>query len=348
MNRPMPSSGSSRRRSTETSAADLGSRTTDLLAQGYRLALVAAHEDPDAFRLVYLFTAARPDRREELVVRADRAAPTVPSLAGVSFSAGRFEREMRDMYGVVPTNHPLARRLVRHQHWPVGWYPMRTDAGPPPAFGSTEDPYPFLTVQGPGVYEIPVGPIHAGVIEPGHFRISVVGETILKLKARLWFTHKGIEKLIEGRTPSEALPLAERVSGDTAIGHALAYSLAVEEALDWPVPSSAGVLRAVLLELERLYNHVADIGALCNDVGYGILNAHALRIREQLLRLNADVTGHRLLRGAIAPGGAAVIEIGSTQGALVTALLEAQGLRVALHHDFGNNPRALVAIKAAT
>ena len=306
MNRPMPSPGSARRRSTETSAADLGLRTADLLAQGYRLALVAAHEDPDAFRLVYLFTAARPDRREELVVRADRGAPTVPTLAGVSFSAGRFEREMRDMYGIVPTNHPLARRLVRHQHWPVGWYPMRSDAGPPPAFGSTEVPYPFLTVQGPGVYEIPVGPIHAGVIEPGHFRFSVVGETILKLKARLWFTHKGIEKLMEGRTPSEALPLAERVSGDTAVGHSLAYSLAVEEALDWPVPSSAGGLRAVLLEMERLYNHVADIGALCNDVGYGILNAHALRIREQLLRLNADVTGHRLLRGAIAPGGATV------------------------------------------
>ena len=306
MNRSMSHSGSARRRSTETSTADLSSRTVDLLAQGYRLALVAAHEDSDAFRLVYLFTAAGPDRREELVVRTNREDPTVPSLAAVSFSAGRFEREMHDMYGIVPTNHPLPRRLVRHQHWPVGWYPMRSDAGPPPAFGSTDDPYPFLTVAGPGVYEIPVGPIHAGVIEPGHFRISVVGESILKLKARLWFTHKGIEKLIEGRTPSEALPLAERVSGDTAVGHALAYSLAVEEALDWPVPSSAGVIRAVLLELERLYNHVADIGALCNDAGYGILNAHALRIREQLLRLNADVTGHRLLRGAIAPGGAAV------------------------------------------
>jgi len=306
MNRPMPSSGSARRRRTQVSAEQLGQRTVELLAEGYRLALVAAHEDADAFRLVYLFTAAGPDRREELVVRADRESPSVPSMAGISFPAGRFEREMRDMYGIVPTDHPLPRRLVRHQHWPVGWYPMRADAGAPPPFGSTDDPYPFLTVQGPGVYEIPVGPIHAAVIEPGHFRFSVVGETILKLKARLWFTHKGIEKLMEGRSPLEALPLAERVSGDTAVGHALAFSLAVEEALDWPVPSSAGVLRAILLELERMYNHIADIGAMCNDVGYGILNAHAQRVREQLLRLNADVTGHRLLRGAIAPGGAAV------------------------------------------
>ena len=294
------------RRSTQTSAEQLGPRTAELLAQGYRLALVAAHEDTDAFRVVYLFTAAGPDRRVELVVPTDLQAPSVPSLAGLSFPAGRFEREMRDMYGIVPTDHPLPHRLVRHQHWPRGWYPMRSDAGAPPPFASTDEPYPFLTVQGPGVYEIPVGPIHAGVIEPGHFRFSVVGETILKLKARLWFTHKGIEKLTEGRTPEQALPLAERVSGDTAVGHALAFCLAVEEALDWPVPSNAGVLRAVLLELERMYNHVGDIGALCNDAGYGILNAHALRVREQLMRLNADVTGHRLLRGGIAPGGATV------------------------------------------
>ena len=306
MNRPTRSSSWARRRSTDVGAEQLGSRTAELLAAGYRLALVAAHEDPDAFRLVYLFTAAGPDRRVELVVRTERETPSIPTLAGLSFPAGRFEREMRDMYGIVPTDHPLPRRLVRHQHWPRGWYPMRSDAGAPPAFGSTDDPFPFLTVQGPGVYEIPVGPIHAGVIEPGHFRLSVVGETILKLKARLWFTHKGIEKLTEGRTPMEALPLAERISGDTAVGHSLAFSLAVEQALDWQVPSSAGVLRAVLLELERMYNHVADIGGMCNDVGYGILNAHALRVRERLLRLNADVTGHRLLRGAIAPGGAAV------------------------------------------
>jgi Ni,Fe-hydrogenase III large subunit len=138
----------------------------------------------------------------------------------------------------------------------------------------------------------------------GHFRFSVVGETILKLKARLWFTHKGIEKLAEGRLLNEVLPIAERISGDTAVGHTLAFCLAVEEARDWPVPPHASTLRAILLELERLYNHVADIGALCNDVGYGIVNAHALRIREELLRLNKQVTGHRLLRGAIVPGGA--------------------------------------------
>lgn len=289
--------------------AELSSRVDGLLARGFRLALVAAHEEDDAFRIVYLLTAAAPDRRIELVLLTDRETPSLPSLAGISFPAGRFEREMRDMYGIVPLHHPLPRRLVRHQHWPRGWYPMRSNAGSPPPFTSTEVPYPFLEVQGTGVYEIPVGPVHAGLIEPGHFRFSVVGETILKLKVRLWFTHKGIEKLAEGRSPEDVLPLAERVSGDTTVGHALAFCLAVEDAHGWSVPAQAGLLRAVVLELERLYNHVADLGALCNDVGYGILNAHAHGVREQLLRLNADVTGHRLLRGAVFPGGAKVIQL---------------------------------------
>jgi Ni,Fe-hydrogenase III large subunit len=240
----------------------------------------------------------------ELHVPIDRDRPTVPSLAALSYPAGRFEREMHDLYGIQPTGHPLPRRLVRHSHWPSGWYPMRRDSGPAPAFADTAEAFPFLTVEGHGVYEIPVGPVHAGLIEPGHFRFSVVGETILKLKARLWYVHKGIEKLFENHDTGAAVPLAERISGDTAVGHSLAYCHAVEDALGLAVPQPARRMRAVLLELERLYNHVGDIGALCNDVGHGVLNAHALRVREALLRLNRDTTGHRLLRGAIVPGGA--------------------------------------------
>jgi Ni,Fe-hydrogenase III large subunit/Ni,Fe-hydrogenase III component G len=285
-------------------AAELPVELGQLLDDGYRLTLVAAHEDPDAFRVVYLLTAGRPDRRVELELRTERAAPQIPSMARLSFPLGRFEREIRDLYGIVPLDHPLPSRLMRHRHWPTGWYPMRSDAGPPPPFGAAEGAYPFLRVEGRGVYEIPVGPVHAGMIEPGHFRFSVVGESIVTLKARLWFTHKGLEKLAEGRPPHEAFPLAERVSGDTTVGHATAFALAVEDALGWQVPESARAARAALLELERLYNHVADIGALCNDVGYGVLHAHAQRIREELLRLNAEVTGHRLLRGGVVLGGA--------------------------------------------
>ncbi|WP_298327547.1 NADH-quinone oxidoreductase subunit C [Haloactinopolyspora sp.] len=291
-----------RRSASTITPDDLLATAADLLADGFRVALVAGHDDGDQVRVVYLFTAADPDRRVELHVPLDAAHPHVPSLAGLSFPAGRFEREMHDLFGVVPEHHPLPRRLVRHFHWPRGWYPMRHDAGEPPEFGDVDGPYDFRAVEGPGVYEIPVGPVHAGLIEPGHFRFSVVGETILNLKARLWFVHKGLEKLFHGRTPDDAVELAERISGDTAVGHTLAFCLAVEDALGLTVSAEAQAARGVLLELERLYNHVTDIGALCNDVGYGIINAQTGRVREQLLRINETVTGHRLLRGAIRPG----------------------------------------------
>jgi Ni,Fe-hydrogenase III large subunit len=189
---------------------------------------------------------------------------------------------------------------------------MRADAGARPPFGEVE-PFPFVRVEGPGVYEIPVGPVHAGLIEPGHFRFSVVGETILRMKARLWYLHRGAEKLFEGQPPAAKLGLAERISGDTAVGHALAYCLAVEDALGIDVPAAARRGRALLLELERLHNHVADLGMLCNDVGHGILHAHAGRLREKLLRLNARITGHRLLRGGVQLGGVVLAGLPSAE-----------------------------------
>jgi Ni,Fe-hydrogenase III large subunit/Ni,Fe-hydrogenase III component G len=283
------------------SQADLVEMAEELLGNGFRLGLVAAHDQDGGFRIVYLFLAGWPDRRVELEYVVPKDAPEVRSLACLSFSAGRFEREMADLYGVRLSGHPKPRRLVRHAHWPEAWYPMRSSPGTAPEFvGSAH--FPFVTVDGPGVYEIPVGPVHAGLIEPGHFRFSVAGETVLRLKARLWFVHRGLEKLFEGRPADAAVDLAERVSGDTSVAHALAYSLAVEDALGLEMPGEAHRLRALLVELERLYNHVTDLGALANDVGFGLANAHAQRIREELLRLNAAVSGHRLLRGVIRPG----------------------------------------------
>jgi len=290
------------RQSSVIAPGDLARAAGSLLAAGFRLAMIAAHDDGHALRAAYVFTAGAPDRRVELQVRLDASHPAVPSLAGLSFSASRFEREMHDLFGIEPIGHPFLRPLVLHQHWPTGWYPMRRDAGPPPPMRTDSEPFPFVPVEGAGVYEIPVGPVHAGLIEPGHFRFSVVGETILKMKARLWFLHRGLERLFEGRDVALGVELAERISGDSAIGHNLAYCLAVEDACRMELPSEAGVLRMLLLELERIYNHVTDVGALCNDVGYGIAQARALTLREQLLRLNAKVTGHRLLRGAIRPG----------------------------------------------
>lgn len=299
-----------RRHTCDVDTGDLFPSAGSLLAAGYRLALVAGHDDGDNLRVVYLFTAGAAagvaEHRLELQVRVPREDPRIPSLAGLSFPASRFERELQDTFGITPVGHPQPTRLVHHQHWPADWYPMRRGAGPAPAFQDEGQPYPFLAVEGEGVYEIPVGPVHAGVIEPGHFRFSVIGETILAMRARLWFVHKGVERLFQERTALEGVALAERISGDSAVGHSLAYCLAVEDACGIAVPQQAQALRAVLLEMERLYNHTGDLGALCNDVGYGVVHSHALRLRERLLRMNATVAGHRLLRGCIVPGGTVV------------------------------------------
>lgn len=274
-----------------------------LLADGWRLAHSSARSDGDALRVTHLFL--RPgNQRTEVTVAVPADDAWVPTLAGVSWAGGRFDREIRDLFGIEPRDHPLPRRMVRHGHWPTGWYPMRAARTVVPDFPDDVGSYPFLVVEGPGVYEIPVGPVHAGLIEPGHFRFSVVGETIVRLKARLWFTHRGVERHFEGRTPDDAIALAERVSGDTAVGHSLAYAMAVEQATGTAVGPRARATRALLLELERLHNHVADLGAIVNDVGFGIVHAHTQRLREQLLRHHEHVTGHRLLRGGIAIGGA--------------------------------------------
>ncbi len=222
----------------EVTAASLPLEAATLLDTGWRLALAAAHEEQQDLRVVYTFLRPVHERRE-LVLRTPKADPTIPTLSGLSYPASRFEREMHDLFGIDPVGHPLPRRLVRHGHWPAGWYPMRRDAGPAPAFAQDVGSYPFLDVSGPGVYDIPVGPIHAGMIEPGHFRFSVVGETILRMTTRLWFVHRGMERLFEGRSVEAAIPLAERVSGDTAVGHTLAFLSAVEDAAGiTPVPPS--------------------------------------------------------------------------------------------------------------
>jgi Ni,Fe-hydrogenase III large subunit/Ni,Fe-hydrogenase III component G len=293
----------------ELSSDDLVAAAAVLLDNHYRLALVSASHDGDTIRVAYLFVVGPPDQRVELHVRLDAERPRVPSLAHLSFPAGRFEREMRDLFGVEPVGHPQPRPLVLHQHWPTDWHPMRADAGSQPPLDLDAGSFPFAEVEGAGVYEIPVGPVHAGVIEPGHFRFWVVGETIVRMKARLWFVHKGIERLFEGRDLDFALGLSEKISGDSAVGHSLAFVQAVEEALGIDVPPRAQELRAILVELERLYNHVGDVGALCNDVGFGLANAHALTLRERLLRLNERVTGHRLLRGGVHYGGASLLAL---------------------------------------
>jgi Ni,Fe-hydrogenase III large subunit/Ni,Fe-hydrogenase III component G len=312
--------------------ADLVGVVGEYLTDGWRLALVAAHEDDAGFRVVHVLL--RPvGERAEVTVRVPRDDARLPTLAGRSYPAGRFEREVRDLFGIRPEGHPLPHRLVRHGHWPTGWYPMLRDADPAPRFEADRGSYPFLEVQGEGVYEIPVGPVHAGLIEPGHFRFSVVGETVLRMKARLWFLHRGVERLFEGRAVQDGVELAERISGDTAIGHGVAFAAAVEDALGIPLDRPALLTRRVLLELERLHNHVSDLGAIANDVGFGIVNAHLQRLREKLLRHNRALTGHRLLRGAVTIGGARLLRPPDVELVIGVAREVAEIAELALEHS---------------
>jgi Ni,Fe-hydrogenase III large subunit/Ni,Fe-hydrogenase III component G len=313
------------RQSLAVTADVVGRVVEEHLAAGFRLALVACHEDHPDFRIVYVLVRPADDRRVELVLPVLREHPQVPSLARLDYSIGRFEREIRDLYGITPVGHPLPRRLVRHGHWPTGWYPMLRGSDATPAFDDDIGSFPFLEVEGDGVYEIPVGPVHAGLIEPGHFRFSVVGETILRMKARLWFVHRGVERLFEGRRPEDGIAIAERISGDTAVGHSVAFAMAVEDAAGVEVSDEDRRVRALLLELERIHNHVADLGALANDVGYGLMQSHALRLRESLLRINAATTGHRLLRDGVTIGGARLQTLPDA-GAVESLVGEATGL----------------------
>ena len=272
---------------------------------GAELIFMAAddrRQEADAFVVHYLFAHREANWFLHVSTCVASRQPEVPSLASFHYPASRFEREIRDLFGIRFTGHPDPRPLVRHGFWPDQYYPLRKDAQRR-EFTDDGQPFPFTPVAGEGVYEIPVGPVHAGVIEPGHFRFSVMGETIIDMKSRLYFTHKGTEKLFEGRSPVDGVELAERVSGDTSVGHALAYCQAVEAAADVDVPLRARYLRVILLELERLYNHIADIGAIVNDTGFAVAYAHCYRIREQLFRLNKQLTGSRLLRGVLCPGG---------------------------------------------
>jgi len=257
------------------------------------------------FTLRYIFELPGSDVFVLVSVPLDKDQRSFPSLATRWHLASLFEREIHDLFGLIPANHPDLRRLALHQFWPAGYHPLVKDAVLPKAFEDKGQPFPFQQVRGEGIYQITVGPVHAGIIEPGHFRFNVDGETVVNLESRLFFLHKGIEKLFESMDPWRGVELAERISGDSSVAHALAFSMAVERCCGIEVPQRASYLRVVFQELERLYNHIADVGAICTDTGFAIANAHAMRLREDVLRLNERLAGHRLLRGSVVPGGVA-------------------------------------------
>lgn len=234
-------------------------------------------------------------------------APVIASHTPYYPAADRMERHLRDMFGIDFSDHPDSRRWTRHQAWKENQHPLRksfaaASAAPTPP----DDTYKFLFAQGAGVYEIPVGPVHAGIIEPGHFRFQAVGERVLNLEERLGYTHKGIEKIAEGRDAAGLARLAGRVSGDSTVAHAWAACRAMENAAALIVPPRALALRALMAERERVANHLGDIGAICNDVSFTFAFYQFGRLREQWQRLSRSLFGHRFMMDRIVPGGVAV------------------------------------------
>jgi Ni,Fe-hydrogenase III large subunit len=218
-------------------------------------------------------------------------------------AAGRMQRAAFDLTGV-RSDAADQRPWLRHAAWPADSHPLVGEPSEHIATNSIDD-YPFVRVAGDGVHEVPVGPVHAGVIESGHFRFSIVGEKVLRLEERLGYVHKGIERQFAGLGLLDAHRLAARVSGDSAVAYSWAYCQAVEGLLEVTVPARALYLRALGLELERLQNHLGDLGALGNDAGFAFGLSQFSRLKEQCLRATHQALGSRYLFDFIAPGGTA-------------------------------------------
>ncbi|RPI46814.1 MAG: Ni,Fe-hydrogenase III large subunit [Betaproteobacteria bacterium] len=273
-------------------------------AEGSRLVALWGCDDTDLGQ-GFVLHAALLERSGLTCLRVPLGAehPHYDSIADIFPAASRMQRATYDLLGMHAQGSPDQRKWLRHGAWPGGAFPLRKSVAPDAAFVPADDHYPFVKVEGEGVHEIPVGPVHAGTIEPGHFRFSIVGEAVLRLEERLGYTHKGIEKRAEGMTIEQAARLAGRVSGDSTVAYAWAYAQAVESIAGAEVPPRAVWVRAIALELERVHNHLGDLGYLGNDVALAFGFFQFWRLKESLLRANADLFGHRYLMDLIVPGG---------------------------------------------
>jgi Ni,Fe-hydrogenase III large subunit len=220
-----------------------------------------------------------------VVLSLDCPGGLYPSVGALHLPAIRLERAARDLFGLDPVGLPDTRPWLDH--------------------GSNATAYPFLPVEGESLHQIPVGPVHAGIIEPGHFRFTADGETVVRLEQRLGYVHKGIDRLMQGATIAQAARLAGRTSGDSTVAYALALAHALEAAVDTAPPPRAVWLRGVMAELERVANHLGDFGAICNDAAFSIMLAHCGMLRERVLRCAAECFGHRLMMDCVVPGGVA-------------------------------------------
>ncbi len=251
----------------------------------------------------------------ELPLAADAAS--YPEIAGLFPVADRMQRAAYDLLGLYAQGASDKRPWLRHGAWREDEFPLRRDFDAAARRVNAVDRFAFTRVEGDGVHEIPVGPIHAGIIEPGHFRFSVVGEKVLRLEERLGYTHKGVDKRFEAFTLAEGYRLAGRLSGDSTVAYAWAYAQAAESLLETTVPARATWLRALMLERERVANHLGDLAALGNDVALGFAFAQFMRLKEDWLRLSQEVFGHRFMMDCVVPGGVTA----DVSGAHLTKLL---------------------------
>ena len=226
-----------------------------------------------------------------------------PSMSRVRPGAIRLERTIQDLTGLVAEYLNDGRPWLDHGQFPI-MHPLANSAGKPTPRPATD--YTFLEVKGEGLHQIPVGPVHAGVIEPGHFRFTCNGETVVRLEERLGYVHKGIERHMQGKTIDEAAKIAARVSGDSTVSYSLAFARAVEAALGVDVSARAHALRAVMAELERLANHFGDIGSICNDAAFAFMLSKCHTLREKVAATAAACFGHRFIMDRVVPGGVAV------------------------------------------
>jgi Ni,Fe-hydrogenase III large subunit len=255
------------------------------LAAGERT-LLALWADGDRVRLAWI--DAKGARASASIACA---GGSYPSIGQFHAPAIRLERALRDLSGIEPAGLPDARPWLDHGVWP-----SRRRAA---------EPYAFLPVEGEGLHQIPVGPVHAGIIEPGHFRFTANGETVARLEERLGYAHKGVEALVAGKPVAEAARIVARVSGDSTVAYSFAFARAAEAAAGVEPPPRATALRAIMAELERIAHHVNDFGAICNDASVVALHAHCTLLRENILAFCGRAFGHRLMMDRIVPGGVA-------------------------------------------
>ncbi|MGX5800791.1 hydrogenase large subunit [Bradyrhizobium sp. Arg314] len=264
------------------------------LADG-RWSLLGLWGEPDKVHMALLDEALNVG-----VISLDCRGGRYPSVGQYHAPALRLERAAADLFGLAPQGLPDTRCWLDHGQWDIS-HPLAGQPGGPAAAAS----YRFLAAEGESLHQVAVGPVHAGIIEPGHFRFTAGGETVVRLEERLGYVHKGIEGLMAGASLDRAARLAGRTCGDSTVAYSLAFARAVEAALGITPPPRATWLRALMAELERLANHLGDIGAICNDAAFAIMHAHCGVLRERVLRAADAAFGHRLMRDRILPGGAA-------------------------------------------